>query len=237
MWPTRPGDALSMPTAVTSLRPSSGCPMRLGLPRARRTRFAPPAPRAPVPSPVRSVSLVASITASPTEGSGDPLRSRHRRNRASARNSSDVGERPMRCTSAPAAFANIATRRPIVPGPSTRRDRQWKVEHPTLSEERCRPGSTKGPERVVNRSPGERASGDCIANCSASAPGNPPRIPTSNRKSQTCWLFLKHRRQVPQPNMVSPVTRRFEPRWFNPRHRTADTVPIHRARVASAYWA
>ena len=73
---------------------------------------------------------------------------------------------------------------------------------------RCAPGSTSAPRTPVDVSGSAWSAVTGTASCSASAPGQPFRIPTSNRSAQTCCAPLRQRRQWPQPSIVSPMTRR-----------------------------
>ena len=71
------------------------------------------------------------------------------------------------------------------------------------------------------------------ASCSASAPGQPLRIPTSNRSAHRCWRPSRHRSQRPQPSIVSPVTRRPSQAPVDAGADGADTVPHHSCPIRS----
>ena len=74
------------------------------------------------------------------------------------------------------------------------------------------PGSTRAPRTASTVAGSACSDRTGTASCSASAPGRPPRMPTSSRWSQTCCCPRRQRRHVPSPIIVSPVTRRPDPR-------------------------
>jgi len=181
-----PGDALSMPTAVTSLRPSSGCHETWAT--ASPTYTIARGSTSSMPSPVRSVSCGVDhrVHGSSEISSVRPVETERPRDSSDRANVHDVLRRR--------GFREHRHEEPIVPGPSTSARSSMEVSTP-LSEG-VAAGSTS--PSASSRSPESVQSGDWHRQLLASAPGI-HRDTTSNR-NQTCWLFLKHRRQVPQPN-------------------------------------
>ena len=102
-----------------------------------------------------------------------------RLNPSSLANRSDWLVAPSRCTSAPLAAANCATSRPMVPGPSTSSRPPGGTAAPRTARMALPPGSTSAPRRASTVSgSGYRAQAG-TGSCSASAPGQPPRMPIS----------------------------------------------------------
>ena len=207
-------------------QPSSRVSIRLGVPASRCRRRACPARPGPAASAGRRPRS-RRRSRRRRAAAAVPPRSRRRRSPSDRAKPSDGRAAPSRCTSAPAARANWATSRPIVPGPST------STRSPGLQL-----GRPHGAQRVAARldQRAERRRRRCraarrsdvtgTASCSASAPGQPPRMPISYRSSQTCWRPDRQRWHRPQPSIVSPVTRRPSHAGSTPSP-TAVTSPHH----------
>jgi hypothetical protein len=152
-------------------------------------------------------------------------------------NASERPERPSRCTSAPAARANMATSSPIVPGPRTSARSPGPRSAAWAERRALPPGSTSAPRAASTESGSACSEPAGTASCSARAPGWPPRTPTSCRCSQTCWWPLRQRRHTPSPSIVSPITRRPTQAGSTPSP-TADTTPAHSwpRRIGNQAW-
>ena len=199
MVPARPPRARSrMPTAVTSLSA-----MRAGVDEAGLAGEAdeddPPARLDQVDGERGQRGGVGRVD-DRVEGQVRQRRrpSRRRRSPASAANSS--GSRPARAGAPrrPARAANWAASRPIVPGPRTSSRSPGGSAAARTARSALPPGSTSAPERRVDRV-GQARAGRVTGtgSCSASAPGQPPRMPISYRSAQTCCRPRRQRRAAP----------------------------------------
>ena len=222
----RPG----RPTAVTSLSTSVRVSIRLGSRPGRCRRPACPARpgRGPAPAARRRWTR---RSPRPTRSAGRSARgpdAGEAERAGEARDRSGVARAgaPRR----PRPGRTRPTSRPIVPGPRTSSAVPPAARRPRGPRAaRCRPAR---PARRQRRRP--RPAAPCsartgTASCSASAPGQPPRMPISNRSAQTLCRPRRQRSQCPQPSIVSPVTRRPSQAASTPsptrRHDAAPLVP------------
>ena len=88
----------------------------------------------------------------------------------------------------PGPRANIAASRPIVPGPEDQQPVAGpQARRPGPRAARCRRARPARPTASSTASGRACSAVTGTASCSASAPGQPPRMPISYRSSQTCW--------------------------------------------------
>ena len=93
--------------------------------------------------------------------------------------------------------ANCAASRPIVPGPSTSTRLPAPAPPPGRPAARCRP-ARPGRRPTASTVSGSACSAEAgTGSCSASAPGQPPRMPISKRSAHTCCRPSRQRRQLP----------------------------------------
>ena len=226
MVPARPPDALRMPTAVTSLSAIRRVSTRLGSP-ARPMKTTRP------PGSTRSTARAGSVgrvrgVDHRVERQRRQRRPRSRRSRSPATGRSPAAQAEQVHLGARPRGRTWATSRPIVPGPSD--------QHPVAGRrgpaacdraQRVAAGLDQRAQRGVDRvRQGVQGARPGPASCSASAPGQPPRMPISYRSAHTCCRPDVQRSQCPQPSIVSPVTRRPIQAGSTPAP-TAATVPHH----------
>ena len=126
-----------------------------------------------------------------------------------------------RCPSLPRS-APPAARWFRPPAPAVARRASSPAPHTARSA--LPPGSTIAPADGPTDSGSGTSARTGTGSCSASAPGQPWRTPISWRSAHRCWRPLVQRPQVPQPSIVSPVTRR-------PIHDGSTPVPDRRDRA------
>ena len=153
-----------------------------------------------------------------------------RRTRARGRSRASAPVRPIRCTSAPAARANMRHEqadRARARGPAARSPGRRSAARDGAQRVAARldQRAERGVDRVGQR---RAATSTGTASCSASAPGRPPRMPTSCAVVADV-LAPAHGSggSAPQPSIVSPVTRRPIQRRVDAVADGATTVPHH----------
>ncbi len=218
-------EAPRMPTAVTSLRTSCA-----GVDQARRTGQPDedePASRArPARAPRAGMSRSVRGIDDRVPGQAGDLRRRGRDREA---------ERAWRMRSSGPIARPGGPRRPG-PGqagrpaarscPAPRMSSRSPAAGPAASTARraLPPGSTSAPAMSSTASGSASRPRAGTASCSARAPAKPPRMPISNRSAQTWCRPARQRGQVPQPIIVSAVTRRPSQAWIDARPDRRDTA-------------